>query len=102
MKVPKKPLSLKQHVRNFLIDWHQFPVDFWWRKRYNVPFGSKQHCEMSFIDMTIEYIEQLDFVKEINAERNDDDYEEKDDRVIKMTQEEIDKEYEDIDLSKFN
>ena len=102
MEIPNKPLNLKQRVRNFLIDWHQFPVDFWWRKRYNIPFGSSQHCEMSLIDMTIEYIEQMDFVKEIYNEENDDGYEEKDDRVIKMTQEEIDKDYDDIDLSQFN
>ena len=51
----------------------------------------------------IEYIlESLDFVKEMHNEENDDGYEEKDDRVIKMTQEEIDKDYDDIDLSQFN
>lgn len=100
MKNPNKRLTLIENVRNFLIDWHQFPIDFWWRKNYNVPFGSKAHREMNLIDMSIDYIERLDMIKYQNAENDDDMFEEKDERVVSMTQQEIDEDFDNIDLEK--
>ena len=100
MKNPNKRLTLIENVRNFLIDWHQFPIDFLWRKNYNVPFGSKAHREMNLIDMSIDYIERLDMIKYQNAENDDDTFEEKDERVVSMTQQEIDEDFDNIDLEK--
>lgn len=31
--------------------------DYWWRKKYNVPFNSEAHRNMSQIDIRIEYVE---------------------------------------------
>src|ERR1043165_3978184 len=42
----------------FSREWNKlYPWDLWWRKKYNIPFGSPQHKVMSFLDMIIEYHE---------------------------------------------
>lgn len=44
--------------RQFVTEWNvAHPIDHWWREKYNVPFNSAQHREMSFIDMRYEYEE---------------------------------------------
>lgn len=49
-------------IRDFVYRWnHKFSIDRWWRKKYNIAFNSPQHREMSFIDMRIEYEEELLF-----------------------------------------
>lgn len=96
----KKKNSLKEEIKNFLIDWHQFPIDYWWREKYKVPFGSKQHREMNLIDMSIEYTEQVQvqkYLREVDLEPED-----RDPRLVSMTQSEIDKDFEELDLSQFN
>lgn len=92
-------------VKNFIFDWENFIIDYWWRRKYKVPFGSIQHREMNFIDMYIEYIEE----KMFNASNTyQDDFEDellglKDDteKTI-LTQKEIDNEYDNLDLNQFN
>lgn len=92
-------------VKNFIFDWENFIIDYWWRRKYKVPFGSIQHREMNFIDMYIEYIEE----KMFNASNTyQDDFEDellglKDDteKTI-LTQNEIDNEYDNLDLNQFN
>lgn len=34
-----------------------FPLDRWYRKKYNIPFNSSKHRVLSFIDMYFEYYE---------------------------------------------
>ena len=95
-------------VDRYITDWHNFPLDYWWRKKYNVPFGSQQHRSMSFIDMLIEYREEIvvNRVRKEYQERqeylaNKELGLESDSKVVKMTKEEIDDEYENLDLTKF-
>lgn len=84
--------NLKDDVKKFIIDWNnKFPIDFWWRKKYNIPFGSKAHREANFIDMLIEF-EELKIMVD-NVDKNE--FEEEDD-IEKMSQEEIDEEYETL------
>lgn len=88
---PKK--NLKQEVRHLVFEWSKFPIDYWWRKKYNVPFGSKQHREMSFFDMLFEFEEnKMLFDKKIDLEVDEDE------EYEVMSQDEIDKEYETIDI----
>ena len=91
----KKPLN--NEVDGFIDWWHEFPIDYWWRKKYNVPFGSKQHREMNFFDMLIEWREDLAMVK-LNTEVEDDEL---DTNSLRMTQKEIDDEYDNLDLGEF-
>ena len=45
-------------VKEFILEWNvKFPIDKWWRKKYNIPFGSRQHLEMSIFDMKLEWEE---------------------------------------------
>lgn len=96
--------NIKDEVKRFIFDWHEFPFDYWWRKRYNIPFGSSMHREMNFIDMYIEYQEELLLNNTIEQEEIDDDIDlgidEK--KTLKLSKEEIDDDYENLDLSKFD
>lgn len=91
--------KIKDEVVEFIFNWHEFPFDYWWRKRYNIPFGSSAHREMNFIDMYIEYQEFLLLNKPENTE--EEDYFNADDDIVKMSEEEINDDYENLDLTKF-
>lgn len=96
-------------IDRYIFDWHNFPLDYWWRVKYRIPFGSQQHRNMNFIDMLIEYREEIvvkRFQKEYK-ERQEFLYNkelglETDNKVLKMSKQEIDDEYENLDLSQFN
>lgn len=97
-------LTLTKRVDSFLNIWHYFPIDYWWRKKYNVPFGSSQHREMNFIDMFIEYREELLINSSVNKI---DDEENKtigltSESGVKVTQQEIDDDFENLDLEQFD
>lgn len=106
----KTELTLKSRVNHFIFAWNQFPIDYWWRKKYNVPFGSKKHREMNFIDMYIEFQEDVVMNKVINKMGNEEDESENemlglnnvDKNTISLSEEEIDKDFENLDLSQFD
>jgi hypothetical protein len=100
MKEWKKKNNLRQEINNFLIDWHRYPIDYWWRDKYRVPFGSRRHREMNLIDIAIEYVERVEIQKYINRDNTEPEYE--DPNVVRMTQEDIDKDFDELDLSQFN
>lgn len=102
-------MSLKADLKDFLIDWNnKYPIDFWWRKKYNIPFGSKAHLEANFLDMYADFIEEKmmnDFVKK--KERLPDDefdelYPDAIKKVVKMSKEEVDDEFANLNLEDFN
>lgn len=104
-----KETSLSNQLRNFIFSWHRFPIDYWWREKYKVPFGSTQHREMNFIDMLIEYEETVIIIEnntkynDVEDEMDDDDITTPNDgKVVAMSQKDIDTEYDDIDLESFN
>jgi len=100
--------TLRRKASEFLEQWHSFPIDYWWRKKYNVPFGSVTHREMNFIDMLIDYQEELDINKRISKSNDVSDkdyesvgyYENKDSNVL--SQAEIDDAFENLELSQFD
>lgn len=52
----------RQDVRDYIIFWNlRFPVDRWWRKKYNIAFNSSGHRESCFIDQLIEFEEEKVF-----------------------------------------
>ena len=69
--IPKKQ-NLNKDINNFVFNWNLFPLDYWWRKKYNIPFGSKKHREMSFIDMAIEWKEEKIIENVMNPKQKDD------------------------------
>lgn len=49
-----------KNIEEFVKKWNNIcPIDKWYRKKYNIPFNSKRHRDISLIDMYIEYIEFL-------------------------------------------
>ena len=45
-------------ISEFVIRWNnRFPVDHWWRKKFNIAFNSRDHRKSSFLDQLIEYEE---------------------------------------------
>lgn len=99
-----------QNVDDFILDWHQFPLDYWWRKKHNVPFGSQQHRDMNFIDMLVEYREEIvinRLVEKLKKEREEKENDSlglssNNKEVIHLSQEQIDDDYENLDLSQFD
>lgn len=54
-----KPKVIKKTIIDFINVWNKnFPIDFWWRKKYDIAFGSPEHRQMSFFDMLIDFEEQ--------------------------------------------
>ena len=52
-------------IRAEIINWSiNFPIDRIWRKKYNIPFNSSIHREVSFIDQLID-IEEDKFFEEL-------------------------------------
>ena len=95
----QKTSELRQKVINFIATWHSgFILDYWWRKKYNVPFGSLKHRSMNFIDMYIEYQEEIE-IKNLREKKKKS--EEEFDENIHVSQEEIDEDYEKLNLEEF-
>lgn len=58
-----------------VINWDsRFPLDRWWRMKYNIPFMSPAHRESSFLFQLFEFEEEKLFVKVIEEESQKDDY----------------------------
>jgi hypothetical protein len=51
-------------LKQFISFWNSnFPLDFWWRQKHNIPFNSPSHCTSSFIDQVFEYYEEESYNK---------------------------------------
>ena len=62
-------MSGQDEVRDFLINWNvKFPYDRSWRKKYNIPFNSVQHKEISFLDQALDIEEDKLFEELITRE----------------------------------
>lgn len=101
--------NLKREVLNYIINWNRlYPIDYWWRKKHKIPFGSVKHRQANFIQMYYEYEEEKminDVIKKSKEEHKDEDFikELNKSGVTKnMTQEQIDYDFENIDLSSYN
>jgi hypothetical protein len=80
----------------------QFPIDLWWRRKHAVAYGSPRHRAMSFFDQLHEYREEV-LLRRLAVEQRErdiqgDDY---DSRVVKLSQEQIDEDYDSINLDDF-
>lgn len=102
----QKANALRTEVNNFLTRWHNdFILDYWWRKKHDVAFGSAAHREMNFIDMFIEYQEEVIIkraqLKEQRKEEEDWLGKERFENMVQMSQQEIDDDYENIDIENY-
>ena len=102
----QKANVLRTEVSNFLTRWHNdFILDYWWRKKHDIAFGSAAHREMNFIDMFIEYQEEVIIkraqLKEQRKEEEDWLGKERLENIVQMSQQEIDDDYENIDIENY-
>lgn len=103
----KTPTKTTEEISRFLDQWHKFFIDWWWRDKYKVPFGSTLHREQNFIDMAIEFLEErrIKQMREAIRKREEEElyvHSPDDDKVVKMTKEEIADEYDNLDLTQFD
>ena len=100
---PKAELTLNDTLDQSVTRWlTRFPLDLWWRRKHGVSFGSPQHRAMSFFDQLHEYREEV-LLQRMAREKQEreamgDDY---DSRVLQLSQEEIDEDYDSINLDDF-
>jgi hypothetical protein len=101
-------------LKEFIIKWdNKFPLDYWFRKKYSIPFNSEKHRELSFIDIKIEYeedklIKQLTEKQPIEAEEHE--YYRKTGQYVKknstkyaqLTEDEEQEFFDSIDLHELN
>ena len=102
----QKANALRTEVSNFLTRWHNdFILDYWWRKKHDVAFGSAAHREMNFIDMFIEYQEEVIIKRaQLNEQRKEEEDwlgKERLENMVQMSQQEIDDDYENIDIENY-
>lgn len=101
------------NIAKFIEQWaSQYPYDFLWRKKYNVPFGSDQHKNTTHIQMLIDLYEDR-FYKNLIKMQDSHYFDESKleevrtgtsgkSVVVSMSQSEIDEEFDKLDLSQFN
>lgn len=48
-----------KNMRELIVTWNnRFPLDYWYRKKYNLRFNSPEHRNVSFIDMHFDFLEE--------------------------------------------
>ena len=59
------------NIKSFIYWWNStYPIDRWWREKYKIPFNSKAHQAMNFIDMKLEFEEDRMYV-ELRTQKKD-------------------------------
>jgi len=104
-------ISIK-NIQNFVINWNnRFTVDHWWRSKYSIPFNSPRHRQACFIDIKIEYEEEMEIKRYfIISEKRKEDLENyqitgqflNKPQGERLTDEQWDEIYNNLDVSKFN
>lgn len=103
LSTPKAEPTLNDTLDQSVTRWlTRFPLDLWWRRKYGVAWGSPQHRVISFFDQLREYREEV-FLRRLALEKQEreamgDNY---DPRLVKLSQEEIDRDYDSINLDDF-
>lgn len=96
-----------QSLREKLAEWNnKYPYDLAWRYNNDIKFGSEEHKSMDFISMLFSLIQEKEIHEFLNKEEEvlDEDgkqlFESKD--IVKMSKEEINEEFDNLDLTAFN
>lgn len=99
-----------ENLRELVKKWNSlFPLDRWYREKYNIPFNSEKHRQLSMIDMFFEYYEwylyhykpKVD--KENRREDNKEPYIKGTGNFMKkhvLSQSDIDKMFNELDIDK--
>ena len=104
---PESFVLEKKDFDSIVANWNvKFPLDNWYRKKYNIRFDSQEHRQTSIRSIAFEYQESLFFAKYEKV----DEYKPNEGKFIKkrkqeekpLTLDDVKKEFEKIDLSQFD
>ena len=110
--------EFRKQIEESVIDWGaRHPIDVLWRREFKIPFGSEQHLKTSFIDQLFWFEEKKMINKMISEESKksnnvvedseenerviesgEQDFKKNSINVVQMTDEEIDEEFENINI----
>jgi hypothetical protein len=96
--------KIRDEIRQQINNWNsKFPIDYWWRKKYNIPFGSSAHREANLIDMFYDYEEEKIMNKLIEKMSSEESEEKEADLNVgkKMSKKELDDAFDNLDISQF-
>ena len=90
-------------LSEFVLKWNNtWAYDFWWRQKYKVPFGSKEHLDANQIDIAIEYVEDKlaeEAFKDHKKKQENKDHLEKTGEWIRVDDKKQKKLFDNIDIS---
>jgi hypothetical protein len=103
-----------EDITTFIFNWNnKFPLDRWYRRKYDIPFNSKEHRDISLLDILIDY--QEDFIfrtmpEDLRQRKKDkEDYlktgkylRPQIDYIENPTEEEVDEWFENLDVRELN
>ena len=95
-------------IKSFLVDWNNtYPLDRIWRKKYNIAFCSKEHLDVSQIDVFLDLFEDKMFSHYLENHRLEkqrfDDYKKKGEIFHNfVVEEKVSQMFDDLDISSFN
>lgn len=101
---------MHEDIVDFVKKWNiKYPVDFWWRRKYKIPFNSKKHRRHSLLDMKIEFEEDRLYDAQIGEMVRSESKEgyipgrgmlfEKGDQEVVMTEAQVDEVFDNIDIN---
>lgn len=99
--------------REFILKWNDdFPLDHWWRKKYNVSFNSEKHRSTSHLDMYFDWLEDKMFEQYFEEHKElaekQKEFEKtgkwlgKIEKVVAEQKEKLEQAFDNIDISAFN
>src|SRR4051812_34805327 len=104
--------TTKLNLKDFITRWNvHYPYDRYIRKKYNIMFGSPQHRALSFVDMAIEFKEDLILSDQeeakVSAELERDlgvntQNQPVKPKAVKVSKQQLAMDFENIDLSQFD
>lgn len=109
-EINQQPIQI-QDLKDFVINWNtNFPIDRWWRQKYKVAFNSPEHRKISFLDIRIEWEEDILFEKIRKGDKytlNSGNFMKenrnlKDEKPETELQNEFEQEFKNMDLSQFD
>jgi hypothetical protein len=93
------------NVKSFIYWWNStYPIDRWWREKYKVSFNSEAHRAMNFIDMKLEFEEDLMYAELRKEKREEQIYRPghgdwlKKRKALKMSNREVDDLFDNFDI----
>ena len=99
-------LLKKEDLEDFMYKWNiQFPIDRWYREKYKLRFGSDEHRRVKILDISFEYLEDQAYLKaqkQYEYTPNEGKFLRTRKKEEKLTLEEVEREFKNIDLSKFD